>query len=505
MTERPTHQPLWELDGVTKRFVGVTANDRISLKIYPGEIHGLMGENGCGKSTLIKVLSGAHQPDEGRILHLGVPVRLWSPIAAREAGVSTVFQEFSIVASLTVAENIYLGRWPRKKHGVDWQAMRTGAKRVLDEMAVAIDPDAIVAGLSVAEQQMVEIAKALASDATLLILDEPTTALGLSEIARLHDLLRRLKARGVAILYISHRLDEVVELVDTVTVLKEGKVAAAAAESTVSISFIVKAMVGEVGEHYPKEHNAVAETVLLVRNLVTGNRLRGVNFDLRRGEVLGLGGVLGSGRTEIARALFGLDLRLAGDVIWKGKNVYFKSPREAIAAGLALVPENRKYDGLFFNFTGFPNLSAAALNRLGKHGLISLACEAQAGRKLIADLTVTPAAENKTVGFLSGGNQQKIVIGRWLFADAELFILDEPTQGIDIGAKIAVYQLINMLTRVGKSVILISSDHDELIAMSDRVAIVAHGRITSVKDANEVDRTDLVRATGVDTRLEKVA
>ena len=505
MTERPTHQPLWELDGVTKRFVGVTANDRISLKIYPGEIHGLMGENGCGKSTLIKVLSGAHQPDEGRILHLGVPVRLGSPIAAREAGVSTVFQEFSIVASLTVAENIYLGRWPRKKHGVDWQAMRTGAKRVLDEMAVAIDPDAIVAGLSVAEQQMVEIAKALASDATLLIMDEPTTALGLSEIARLHDLLRRLKARGVAILYISHRLDEVVELVDTVTVLKEGKVAAAAAESTVSIPFIVNAMVGEVGEHYPKEHNAVAETVLLVRNLVTGNRLRGVNFDLRRGEVLGLGGVLGSGRTEIARALFGLDLRLAGDVIWKGKNVYFKSPREAIAAGLALVPENRKYDGLFFNFTGFPNLSAAALNRLGKHGLISLACEAQAGRKLIADLTVTPAAENKTVGFLSGGNQQKIVIGRWLFADAELFILDEPTQGIDIGAKIAVYQLINMLTRVGKSVILISSDHDELIAMSDRVAIVAHGRITSVKDANEVDRTDLVRATGVDTRLEKVA
>ncbi len=286
MTDWPVHQPLWELEGVTKRFAGVTANDRISLRIYPGEIHGLMGENGCGKSTLIKMLSGAHQPDDGRILRLGVPVRLASPIAAREAGVSTVFQEFSVVPSLTVAENVYLGRWPRKGLGIDWNAMRDGARRVLDDMAVAIDPDAIVSSLSVAEQQMVEIAKALASDATLLILDEPTTALGLSEIARLHGLLRRLKARGVAILYISHRLDEVVELVDTVTVLKEGKVAASAQESTVSIPFIVMAMVGEVGEHYPKERNATAETVLSVRNLQTANRLRGVSFDLRRGEVL---------------------------------------------------------------------------------------------------------------------------------------------------------------------------------------------------------------------------
>ena len=505
MADHPAQQPLWELESVTKRFAGITANDRISLKIYPGEIHGLMGENGCGKSTLIKMLSGAHQPDDGRILRQGVPVRLATPISARDAGVSTVFQEFSVVPSLTVAENVYLGRWPRKGIGVDWNAMRQGARRVLDDMAVAIDPDAIVSTLSVAEQQMVEIAKALASEATLLILDEPTTALGLSEIARLHDLLRRLRDRGVAILYISHRLDEVVELVDTVTVLKEGRVAASAEESTVSIPFIVKAMVGEVGEHYPKERNATAETVLSVRNLQTANRLRGVSFDLRRGEVLGLGGVLGSGRTETARALFGLDPHLAGEVLWKGKPVAFTSPREAIAAGFALVPENRKFDGLFFNFAGFPNLSAAALDRLGQHGLISLAREAQAGRKLIADLTVTPAAETKTVGFLSGGNQQKIVIGRWLFADAELFILDEPTQGIDIGAKIAVYQLINTLTRAGKSVILISSDHDELIAMSDRVAIIAQGRVTAVKPAGEVDKTDLVRAAGLDANQEKAA
>ncbi len=493
----PTSQPLWELDSVTKRFAGIVANDRISLRIHAGEIHGLMGENGCGKSTLIKMLSGAHQPDEGRILRLGAVTSLPTPTAAREAGVSTVFQEFSLVPHLSVAENIYLGRWPKKGARVDWAAMRAGATRVLGEMAIAIDPDSTVSSLSVAEQQMVEIAKALASEATLLILDEPTTALGLTEIARLHELLRRLKAKGVAILYISHRLDEVVDLVDTVTVLKEGKVAASAEESVVSIPFIVKVMVGEVGEHYPKEHNATSEIVLSVRNLTTASRVRGVSFDLRRGEVLGLGGVLGSGRTETARALFGLDPHLSGEVIWKGRPVSFKSPREAIAAGFALVPENRKFDGLFFNFAGFPNLSAASLDRLGQHGLISLAREAETGRRMIADLAITPAAESKTVGFLSGGNQQKIVIGRWLFANAELFILDEPTQGIDIGAKIAVYQLINGLTRAGKSVILISSDHDELIAMADRIAIIAHGQITAIRPASEVQKTDLVLAAGL--------
>lgn len=505
MTERPAPAPLWEIEGVTKRFAGVVANDQVSLTVHAGEIHGLMGENGCGKSTLIKMLSGAHQPDAGRILKKGAEITLPTPIAAREAGVSTVFQEFSLVPHLTVAENIYLGRWPRRGMRIDWPAMRDGARRELEGMAIAIDPDASVSSLSVAEQQMVEIAKALASDATLLILDEPTTALGLTEIARLHDLLRRLKAKGVAILYISHRLDEVVELVDTVTVLKEGRVAASAEESTVSIPFIVRAMVGEVGEHYPKEHNASDEVVLSVRNLVTANRVRGVSFDLRRGEVLGLGGVLGSGRTETARALFGLDPYLSGEVMWRGRPVRFSSPREAIAAGFALVPENRKYDGLFFNFAGFPNLSAASLDRIGRNGLLSLARETAAGRRLIADLTITPAAEIKTVGLLSGGNQQKIVIGRWLFADAQLFILDEPTQGIDIGAKIAVYQLINRLTRAGKSVILISSDHDELVAMSDRIAIIAQGQVTAVRPAVDVDKTDLVRAARIAAVGEKAA
>ena len=490
--------PLWELDSITKHFAGLTANDRISLKLHAGEIHGLMGENGCGKSTLIKSLSGAYQPDEGRILQNGVPVKFSSPMDARNAGIATVFQEFSVVPSLSVAENVYLGRWPKSAGRIDWQEMREGTAKVLAGMDVAISPDTLVSTLSVAEQQMVEIAKALSIDASMLILDEPTTALGLEEIAQLHVLLRRLKARGVAILYISHRLDEVVELVDKVTVLKEGKVASNAEESVVSIPFIVKAMVGDVGEHYPKEANARDEAVLSVRAIATSNRVKSVSFDVRKGEVLGLGGVLGSGRTETARALFGLDPLTQGEVFWKGKAVRFNSPREAIAHGFALVPENRKSDGLFFNFAGFQNFTAAALDKLGSNGLISLAKEAEAGGRLITDLAVTPAAAHKTVGVLSGGNQQKIVIGRWLFADAEFFILDEPTQGIDIGAKIAVYKLINKLTAAGKSVLLISSDHDELLAMSDRIAIMAHGRVTEVRPASAVSKTDLVRASGID-------
>jgi ribose transport system ATP-binding protein len=496
MSER---RPAWELVDIVKRFPGVVANDDVSLKLYPGEIHGLLGENGSGKSTLIKVLSGAHQPDAGAILRRGEPIALTSPIKAREAGVSTVFQEFSVVPTLTVAENIHLGRWPKRGMGIDWPRMREEARRILADMNVEIDPDRVVSTLSVAEQQLVEIAKALASDATMLILDEPTTALGRGEIARLHALLRRLRERGAAILYVSHRLDEVVELVDVVTIMKDGKVASPAERSKVEILFIVETMVGAVGEHYPKERSAVGDVILAARGLSTANRVRDVSFEVRRGEVFGLGGVLGSGRTELARALFGVDRLTAGEIVWKGRATTFRSPKDAVAAGLALVPENRKFDGLFFNFAGFPNITAAGLDRLGRYGLIDLAKEAEHGRSLVKDLDITPAAEFKEVGSLSGGNQQKVVVARWLFAGADLFILDEPTQGIDIGAKIAVYRLINRLTASGKAVILISSDHDELIAMSDRIGLMSHGRLVAVREARGMAKTDLVQASAVAT------
>jgi ribose transport system ATP-binding protein len=499
----PSQVPLWELRNVTKAFPGVVANDDVSVALFSGQIHGLLGENGSGKSTLIKIISGAHQPDSGTILKDGAPVGISSPAAARAHGIATVFQEFSLVPTLTVAENICLGRLPRAHHQVDWESMRRRAEQMLRRMHVKIDPAAVVSSLSVAEQQLVEIAKALAADARMLILDEPTTALGLTEIAQLHSLLKRLKAEGTAVLYISHRLDEVVELVDVATIMKDGRVVCEAAETRIDIPFIVRRMIGEITEHFPKEETSREDIVLEVSSIGTLNRVHDVSFTVLRGEVLGLGGVLGSGRTEIARALFGIDRLTAGEIRWKGKRVDFSSPEEAIRAGIAYVPENRKSDGLFFNLTGFPNMSIARLDKLGGRFSLSLRREIEEGQRLVDDLEISPAAETKTVDLLSGGNQQKIVIGRWLFAGAELFILDEPTQGIDIGAKVAIYKLINTLTRAGHSVILISSDHDELLAMSDRIAIIRHGRVETVRNARDISKLDLVRASNAN--LEDVA
>jgi len=488
--------PAWELRAVTKRFPGVVANDAVDLSLRHGEIHGLLGENGCGKSTVIKSLMGVHQPEEGEILRDGAPVAITHPIAAREAGIAAVYQEFSLIPTLSVAENIFLGRLPRRHNRVDWAAMRDGARAALERLNVEIDPEAVVGDLSVAEQQLVEIAKAIAADATLLILDEPTTALGLDEIAELHRVLKGLVASGTAILYISHRLDEVVELVDCVTVLKDGRVVSTAAETPVTIEAIVHAMIGEVADHYPKQVHVAEETLLDVRDVRTADRVTGATFSVRRGEVFGLGGVLGSGRTEIARAIFGVDPLTGGEIRIAGTPVTFSSPADAVAAGVALVPENRKFDGLFFNFAGLQNVSIAKLRRLaGPGGHLVLGREREIVRELISMLAITPAAEERLVGLLSGGNQQKIVIARWLFAGAEVFLLDEPTQGIDVGAKVAVYQLINELTAAGKAVVLISSDHDELLAMSDRIGVVSQGRVVDIRPARDIAKTDLVRAS----------
>lgn len=492
-----TATPLWEFVDISKAYPGVLANDKVCIKLLPGSIHGLLGENGCGKSTMIKTLSGVQQPDSGQILHKGSAVQVNDPQAARDFGIATVFQEFSIVPTLSVGENIFLGNMPRSRFGViNWAKVRSDAAAVLAEMNIDISPDAITGALSVGEQQLVEIAKAIAMDASMIILDEPTAALGEDEIERLHQLLRSMRSRGTSILYVSHRLDEVERIVDEVTILRNGRVVRASGETRINVTEIVNAMVGEdIGEHYPKQNNASDEVVLEARGLSTKNGVIDTSFCLHRGEVLGLGGVLGSGRTEIARALFGTDDLTAGEIILNGKPVQFSREIDAIRAGLALVPENRKFDGLFFNFRASGNITAASLGGLTNFGVLKLKVEEQATHDLIRDLDISTQAEEKTVNFLSGGNQQKIVIARWLFSDADILILDEPTQGIDIGAKIAVYRLINKLTQAGKSVILISSDHDELLAMSDRIAIVQHGTVVRTVDADNLAHDDLVRAS----------
>jgi ABC-type sugar transport system ATPase subunit len=500
----PKGEIVWELRNIRKAYPGVVANDNVSIRLRSGEIHGLLGENGSGKSTLIKTLSGAHQPDAGTILRHGEPVRLSSPLRARELGIATVFQEFSLVPSLTVAENIYLGRWPRRGGSIDWAAMREGARRVFAALDLAIDPDAVLGDLPIARQQLVEIAKAMALDASMLILDEPTTALGPVEIQHLHALLRRLKESGCAILYVSHRLDEVTALVDVATILRNGLVVSAAEETRIEVGPIVARMVGEeVKEHYPKERNITAEPVLEAEGLRTDHGVSEATFTLQRGEVLGLGGVLGCGRTEIARALFGVDPLTGGRLRIRGCELRFRSPADAIRAGVVLASENRKAEGLFDNFDGPRNITIANLRALLRGFRLDLAAEARISRSLIRRLHISPEAEQNSVELLSGGNQQKIIVARWLNCGADVFILDEPTQGIDIGAKIAVYRLINELTRAGKAVILITSDDEELLAMSDRIALVRRGRITRILPAGAVSKTDLLQ--GADSAPREVA
>ena len=364
------------------------------------------------------------------------------------------------------------------------------------EWGLRFPTEAIAETLSVGEQQLVEIAKAVAIDAKMIILDEPTAALGEEEIDRLHDLLRRMRQQGTAILYVSHRLDEVERIVDEVTILRNGRVVSASGETEINVGRIVTAMIGEdIGEHYPKECNLTDHVVLKAENLTTTNGVSNVSFEVREGEVHGLGGVLGSGRTEVARALFGVDPLVEGQVSLNGQTVRLRNEIDAIGAGLALVPENRKFDGLFFNFRAAGNVTAASLPRLARFGILDLRAEREGTRHLIEELDISRQADEKTVNFLSGGNQQKIVIARWLFSNAKVLILDEPTQGIDIGAKIAVYRLINQLTREGKSIILISSDHDELLAMSDRISVVRQGSIVRTASASELTHDDLVRAS----------
>ncbi|MES2666918.1 MAG: sugar ABC transporter ATP-binding protein [Pseudomonadota bacterium] len=492
----PSDPPLWDVVSVSKAYPGVLANDRVSIRLMAGRIHGLMGENGCGKSTLIRLLSGVDRPDSGEIRRNGTPVTLNNPTEARAYGVATVFQEFSIVGSLTVAENVFLGRWPRKRLGlIDWDAMNSRTREVLAQLDIDLDPQALTSTLSVAEQQLIEIAKAVAANAQLIILDEPTTALGLDEIALLHSLLRRMRAKGHAILYVSHRLDEVTALVDEVTILRNGRVMSAAGETAVQVDAIVSAMIGEdVKDHYPKDRNASADLVMEVRGMSSARGARNVSFALHRGEVLGLGGVLGSGRTEIARALFGLDPLTSGVIAMAGKPLRLRSPADAIAAGLALVTENRKTDGLFFNFDGRANISSASLLQFATFGFLDLKRESEEARRLARLLELSQGAVDKSVRALSGGNQQKVVLARWLLSQARVLILDEPTQGIDVGAKLAVYRLINALTAQGCAIVLISSDHDELLAMSDRIAVVRHGTITDIRMPKDLTHADLVRA-----------
>lgn len=494
MKNKLNSSPLWELSGVSKHFPGVQALDDVSIKIYEGRIHALVGENGSGKSTLVKCISGVHQPEKGQLYYQEEKVNLPHPVFAREYGVATIYQEFSLVPTLTVTENIFLGRQLRRSFaGLDWKAMEQKTSEILNQLSISIAQDVIVQDLSVAEQQLVEIVKAISTESTLLIMDEPTAALGLSEIQRLHELIKQLADQGKAILYISHRLDEVFQIADHITVLKDGRLIGDQPIESLNAKDVIRMMVGfDITHHYPKEYNATEEICLEVRNLSTESGVQNVSFDVKKGEVFGLGGIVGSKRTDVALGLFGYHRLTDGEILLEGKKVKFLSPSDAINAGVGLVPENRKNDGLFFNFEAPKNITSSRLKGIMEGLFLNLSKEYQISKEYITKLNITPSALDKSVQFLSGGNQQKVVIARWLYSQARLLILDEPTQGIDIGAKVEVYQVINELTAKGVSVLLISSDYPELLAMSDRIAIVRDGRILQISPASELDEYKLL-------------
>jgi ribose transport system ATP-binding protein len=484
--------PLWELREVAKAFPGVQALDRASLRLRTGEVHALVGENGSGKSTLVKCLAGAHQPDSGELLQRGSEVRLTNPTAARDRGVATFYQELSLVPSLQVTENICLGELPRRGPFVDWPAARRRAEAALHRLGLEIDLDRPVEELSMAERQLLEIAKAISRDMSLLILDEPTAALGPGDVRRLHDVIRAL-SRDTAVLYVSHRLDEIFDVADVVTVIKDGKIVGSSATAATSVSEVVRMMLGtELEEHYTHDESDTGATVLEARGLRTRTGVDGVSLTLRRGEVLGLGGMVGSRRTEIARALFGADRLLAGEIWLDGHPLKLRSPADAIRAGIGLVAENRETNSLFSNLEGPPNITIARLAEVCRGPFLSLARERKQARRLVDELRIERAAMSRSVRLLSGGNQQKVVLARWLFADARVLILDEPTQGIDIGAKQEVYRMLQELTAQGTAVLLISSDYPELLALSDRVAIVRAGRVVRVAERGELNEHRLV-------------
>jgi ribose transport system ATP-binding protein len=485
-------KPLWELRDIVKRYPGVTANDHVSLELAPGVIHGLLGENGCGKSTLIKILAGVEQPTEGEIFKGGVRIHLRSPLEARRAGIATVFQEFSLVSDLSVAENIFLGRPLTNSFGlVDWTRINAESVRTLEYLGLAgeIDPRATIRSLSVAQQQLVEIAKAVSTNARTLILDEPTAALSLPEIERLHGLLRRLKSNGHAILYVSHRLDEVVSVIDVATVLKDGRRVRGPGEIEIAIDPIVAAMIGrDLAEYFPPGSSASDEVMFEAEGLASREHVAGVSFALHSGEVLGIAGAMGSGRTSLLRTVFGLQSAATGSMRLRHRDYAPSSPTEAIHRGVAFVPENRKSDALFFNFGGAENASIASLGKITRIGLLEMEAERASFATLSRDLAISPRAARVKVGSLSGGNQQKIVLARWIFHGADLFLLDEPTQGIDIGAKASIYQLLRKLTREGKAIVLVSSDLDELLALSDRIAVLRNGAIAEIRPADCFDK-----------------
>lgn len=498
---------LW-MENVSKMFPGVQALDDVSLHVGAGEILGLIGQNGAGKSTLMKILSGVYGVDRGAIYMEGKPVHIRDPHHAQTLGVSIIYQELNLMPNLTVMENIFIGREPGSSLFYSRRQAQQQAQAILDRLKLTIRPTAIVRNLSVAEQQMVEIAKTISRQVKVLILDEPTSALSETEVETLFGVIQELKQNGIGIIFISHRLEEVLHLCDRVTVLRDGKHVGDMAVASATKDDLIRMMVGRSLETFFHQQEGDAETagadniVLEVRNLSRrGNAqnpqaevLRDVSFSLRRGEILGLAGLVGAGRTELVRTIFGADPRAGGTILLEGKSVAIHSPQDAIHLGIGLVPEDRKAQGLILSLAVRQNMSLANLNALSRWGFVRRREEGRTVQEYINRFQIRTPSMDRRVMNLSGGNQQKVVISKWLMVHPKILIMDEPTRGIDVGAKSEIYDLMHQLVARGISIIMISSEFPELLAMCDRIVCITEGRVTDTLERNEATLEKLMHA-----------
>jgi ribose transport system ATP-binding protein len=489
---------LLRIEGIRKTFPGVVALDGVDFDLRRGEVHVLLGENGAGKSTLIKMLSGAHTPDSGQIRVGGRQVRIHGAQDAERLGIATIYQEFNLVPDLTVAENIFLGRQPRRFGMIDRRRMEADAGALLKRVGVSVSPRARVRELGIARLQMVEIAKALSLDARVLIMDEPTAVLTSEEVDRLFAIVRSLRADGVGIVFITHHLEEIAALGDRVTVIRDGRSVGQVPAATPEAE-LVRLMVGRsIEQQYPRQRPEKGAALLSVEGLTRDGVFHDVSFDVHAGEVVGVAGLVGAGRTEVVRAVFGADPYDDGVVRVAGSRLRRHDVNAAMAAGIGLVPEDRKGQGLVLDASVAENLGLVTLRSATRAGIVDRGAQYAAAGRMAGRLGVRMAGLGQHVRTLSGGNQQKVVIGKWLLADSRVLILDEPTRGIDVGAKVEIYQLINELTAAGAAVLMISSDLPEVLGMSDRVLVMAQGRIAGELSAEEATQ-DAVMALAVST------
>jgi ribose transport system ATP-binding protein len=483
------------MDRIGKHLAGVIALDGVSLEVRSGECHALVGENGAGKSTLMKVLSGAYTADSGTVTIDGTQVETGNPRRMSDLGIAVIYQELTLAPHLSVAENVFLGRMPTTRLGlVDWAAARRQTQEALERLGVKIGVDVLAADLSIAQQQMVEIAKALTQNARLLVLDEPSAVLGDTEIALLFGIMRSLKAQGISFIYISHRLKEIFEIADNVTVLRDGRTITTQPVADISPDGLVNQMVGrELSNVYPPRDRQVKDVVLNVQNLKGGPLVKDVSFRLRAGEIVGIAGLAGAGRTEILRLLSGADRRAEGTVELNGKLVDFTNPRQAVGAGIGLLPEDRKGQGLFLSHSVSFNISAADLSKYSTGGVLNLGSEKQKTNELIKSLRIRTPNAGFTVRNLSGGNQQKCVLGRWLAAGCSVLLADEPTRGVDVGAKQDMYRLLNEFAQEGLAVLFVSSELPEVLGLADRILVIRDGEVSAELDGKTATEESIMR------------